>query len=90
MSESRSPRFRPPLYYGDGSKPNGENNDGNRTRKKASDETGWDAYRKWLASVGKHERTTRSPIDRSVYSWKGYHSWANRIKQQWKSEAEDS
>lgn len=86
MSESRTRRFRPPLYYGDGSAPAAERADTERSRRKPGDETGWDAYRKWLSTVGKRERPSRTPLDRSVYSWKGYHSWADRIKEQWKAD----
>jgi hypothetical protein len=28
----------------------------------------------------------RVPLDHSVYSWKGYHSWADRVRQSWKPE----
>lgn len=86
MSESRTRQFKPPLYYGDGSAPVGERADTARSRRDSSEESGWDAYRKWLATVGKRERSTRASFDRSVYSWKGYQNWANRVKQEWKSE----
>jgi hypothetical protein len=88
MSESTPRQFRPPLYYGDGSAPGQERADAARQRPKGADETGWDAYRKWLSTVGQRERPARTPIDRSVYSWKGYHNWADRVKQQWKNNDE--
>lgn len=86
MSESRPRHFRPPLYYGDGSAPSVERADTARSRRTGSDDTGWDAYRKWLSTVGGRERPSRTSFDRSVYSWKGYHSWADRVKQEWKSD----
>lgn len=85
MSESRPRQFRPPLYYGDVAAPAHEPADSARQRRKGTDEMGWDAYRKWLSTVGKRERPPRTPMDRSVYSWKGYHNWADRVKQQWKN-----
>ena len=55
-----------------------------RTTKEAlSEQKGWEAYRKWLTSVSGRPTTERTPIDRSIYSWKGYHSWADRVRQSW-------
>ena len=75
MSDSKSHQFRPPLYHrenGD-AKPS-QTEGGNR------EQQGWDAYRKWLTSMN------GAPIDHSIYSWKGYHSWADRVRQTWKPE----
>jgi hypothetical protein len=26
----------------------------------------------------------RTPLDHSIYSWRGYHSWADKVRQNWK------
>jgi len=54
-------------------------------RRAANDEQqGWDAYRKWLSRVGPKLTDERAPLDRSIYSWRGYHNWADKIRQSWK------
>ena len=25
----------------------------------------------------------RTPLDRSIYSWRGYHTWADKIRRSW-------
>jgi hypothetical protein len=82
MSEQKSHHFRPPLYHHDGSsrpsaKPKAD---------PQSEQKGWDAYRKWLSSVSGKARNERTPIDHSIYSWKGYQNWADRIRQSWKND----
>ena len=47
---------------------------------------GWEAYRKWLSTVSGKSPGERAPLDTSIYSWKGYHTWADRVKQSWKPE----
>ena len=42
---------------------------------------GWHAYRKWLAADG--VRTRRPEPNPSLYSWKGYQSWADKIRRSW-------
>jgi hypothetical protein len=81
MSESKSHQFRPPLYHKESDK------QGDRKAADAGSEAqGWDAYRKWLSSVNARPTNRRAPIDHSVYSWKGYNNWADRVRQAWKSE----
>ena len=85
MSDTKSHRFRPPLYHdpersGDSSGHAGSGDAGSRERQ------GWEAYRKWLASMNTRPQGRRVPVDHSVYSWKGYHSWADRVRQSWKPE----
>lgn len=80
MSQQKSHQFRPPLYNGDA---NG------RTQSKgghgASEQQGWEAYRKWLSRVTT-QPAQRTPIDSSIYSWKGYNNWAEKVRQTWKSD----
>lgn len=70
MSDTKPHQFRPPLYQKDEDR----------------EQEGWDAYRKWLKSMGGKQRSRRAPIDHSVYSWKGYQSWADRVRQSWDPE----
>jgi hypothetical protein len=79
-------RFRPPLYH----QPSRGSGPG-RSDRDASDELGreqqgWAAYRKWLTTMNARPQARRAPIDHSVYSWKGYQSWADRVRQSWKPE----
>ena len=80
MSEEKSHRFRPPLYH-----------DGESNKRPADDagneQHGWDAYRKWLSRVNSKNATERTPLDHSIYSWRGYHNWADKVRQSWKSES---
>jgi hypothetical protein len=50
------------------------------------EQQGWDAYRKWLKTMNRRPDARRAPVDHSVYSWKGYNSWADRVRQTWKTE----
>ena len=84
MTDHKSHQFRPPLYHGNGNgRPNGsahpKRDNGNGQKE------GWDAYRKWLSRVS-GPAPRRSPVDPSIYSWKGYHNWAEKVKQNWKPE----
>jgi hypothetical protein len=86
MSEQKSHRFRPPLYHT-------KTASGPVTRtaaagrgESAKEQEGWDAYRKWLTHVSRKPAVPRSPIDHSIYSWKGYQNWADKVRQSWKPE----
>jgi hypothetical protein len=85
MSETKSHQFRPALYRDDAPSRNGapERDTAGELRR---EQKGWEAYRKWLSSMGGKPRRERTPLDHSVYSWKGYHSWADRVRQSWKAE----
>lgn len=85
MSDSKFHQFRPPLYHE--SPQNGNGSDSGAVDN-GREQQGWDAYRKWLSSMNGKPRSRRAPIDHSVYSWKGYQSWADRVRQSW--EPEDS
>lgn len=85
MSDTKSAPFRPPLYHRDTERESAVPT-GQASKDQGRDQQGWDAYRKWLSSVNGQQRSRRAPIDHSIYSWKGYHSWADRIRQSWKSE----
>ena len=84
MSETKSHQFRPPLYHRDAPSRRGAQKPAPADTR--SEQQGWEAYRKWLSSVSGKPRGERAPIDHSIYSWKGYHNWADRVRQTWKSE----
>jgi len=48
-----------------------------------NEQHGWDAYRKWLSRVATPAAGERAPLDRSIYSWRGYHTWADKIRRSW-------
>lgn len=78
MSQHKSQQYRPPLYNGANGHRGGNGNG-------AADQQGWDAYRKWLSRVTA-QPAHRAPLDSSIYSWKGYNSWAEKVRQTWKSD----
>lgn len=84
MSERKSHQFRPPLYH-DG---NGGGHSSRKPQRVVSDtskeQQGWEAYRKWLTHVSKKPNSDRTHADHSIYSWKGYHNWADKVRQSWK------
>jgi hypothetical protein len=84
MTDRKSYSFRPPLYHENGSRKNGSYADQSPDPDRSAEQKGWDAYRKWLSRVGARPARDRSPIDHSLYSWKGYNSWADKIKESWK------
>jgi hypothetical protein len=84
MSESKPHQFRPPLYGDSADNERGKSQPDESDR--GREQQGWDAYRKWLSSMNGKPQSRRAPIDHSVYSWKGYHSWADRVRQSWKPE----
>jgi hypothetical protein len=43
---------------------------------------GWQQYRRWI-SKAPAPRARRSSIDPSLYTWKGYSSWAKQVKRNW-------
>ena len=48
-----------------------------------SEQHAWDAYRKWLSAVATQSPSERAPLDPSIYSWRGYHTWADKIRRSW-------
>ena len=86
MSETKPQQFRPPLYHDE--TPSPQRRAASSTADARNDKKGWDAYRKWLSTVSRKPQSERTPIDHSIYSWKGYHSWADRVRQNWKAEEE--
>jgi hypothetical protein len=77
MSEHKPQQFRPTMHSKDGGEPEAP-------RSGTSEQHGWDAYRKWLSRVSTKPTGERAPLDHSVYSWRGYHTWADKVRQSWK------
>jgi hypothetical protein len=50
-----------------------------------NEQQGWEAYRKWLSRVSM-QPARRSPRDVSIYSWRGYNNWADKVRQNWESD----
>lgn len=87
MSDTKPHQFRPPLYHRDAQSKRKDPKSAAGSRASAEDtDKGWEAYRKWLSTMSSKSRPERSPVDRSIYSWKGYHSWADKVKQSWTPE----
>ena len=89
MSDGKSHEFRPPLYNDEARATQGQqrrNDSLPRNPQRGSEQKGWDAYRKWLSTVSSNTQSPRAPLDASIYSWKGYQNWADRVRQSWKSD----
>ena len=48
----------------------------------APEPDGWQQYRRWI-SKAPARRGRRTGVDPSVYTWKGYRSWAEQVKRNW-------
>ena len=79
MSEHKPHQVRPALYSKESTASTAPDQ-----RAGTSEQHGWDAYRKWLSRVGTNPTGERAPLDHSIYSWRGYHTWADKIRQSWK------
>jgi hypothetical protein len=54
----------------------------NRESRKANS---WDTYRRWLTRV-QAPGSGRIPLDPSLYTWKGYRNWSDKVRRDWKPE----
>jgi len=48
-----------------------------------SDPDGWQQYRRWI-SKAPTPRGRRAGLDPSLYTWKGYRSWSEQVKRNWR------
>jgi hypothetical protein len=55
------------------------------SERKGSEVTSWDAYRNWLTKVQAPEQR-RSLPDPALFSFKGYRSWAEKIRRDWEQD----
>lgn len=85
MSNAKNHRFRPPLYHGNQNDEESPAEKSLQAQPVPSEQQGWDAYRKWLSRVSM-QPARRSARDVSIYSWRGYNNWADKVRQNWKSE----
>ena len=53
-----------------------------RVKQNGRDVTSWDAYRNWLTKVQAPEQR-RSLPDPALFSFKGYRSWAEKVRRDW-------
>ncbi len=51
----------------------------------ANDADGWQQYRRWITKAPA-PRSRRTGLDPSLYTWKGYRTWTEQVKRQWKDE----
>jgi len=56
-----------------------------RVKQNGRDVTSWDAYRNWLTKVQAPEQR-RSLPDPALFSFKGYRSWAEKVRRDWETE----
>ena len=54
----------------------------------ANDANGWQQYREWI-SKAPAPRGRRVGIDPSLYTWKGYRSWSEKVKRDWSPDKVD-
>ena len=53
----------------------------------ANDADGWQQYRRWITKAPA-PRSRRVGLDPALYTWKGYRTWTEQVKRQWKDEDE--
>jgi hypothetical protein len=51
----------------------------------ANDADGWQQYRRWITKAPA-PRSRRAGLDPALYTWKGYRTWSEKVKRQWKDE----
>ena len=56
-----------------------------RVKQNGKDVTSWDAYRNWLTKVQAPEQR-RSLPDPALFSFKGYRSWAEKVRRDWETD----
>lgn len=86
MSDTKPDPFRPPLYHRESPRAPKGSKVSAKAQERGREQQGWDAYRKWLSTVSGKAPSERTPLDHSIYSWKGYQTWADKVKQGWKPE----
>ena len=58
---------------------------GKATKQTGGEVRSWDAYRNWLTKVQVPEQR-RSVPDPALFSFKGYRSWAEKIRRDWETD----
>ncbi len=89
MSESKIgdlSRYFPPRSTDDQPRQgNGNSRTSDRLSEKARQGNGLEAYRRWLTRV-QTPGGRRAPLDASLYTWKGYRQWSDKIRRDWKGD----
>ena len=57
----------------------------NATNDASQENDGWQQYRKWI-SKAPAPRKRRMGVDPSLYTWKGYRSWSEKVRRDWQTE----
>ena len=78
LAERNLPRTRVASKYAETQNRNG-------SKQKAGEVKSWDAYRNWLTKVQAPEQK-RSLPDPALFSFKGYRSWAEKIRRDWETD----
>ena len=72
------------LTWGDASRSGDDASDADATEYGSENSAeGWDAYRTWLSKAPAPARRLRPTFDASVYTWKGYRNWSDKVKRSW-------
>lgn len=56
-----------------------------RLAPEAKQGNGWEAYRRWLTRV-QAPGNRRVPLDPSLYTWKGYRNWSEKVRRDWRAD----
>ena len=75
-------------YKEDSSSPASSNSNVAPEQPAANDADGWQQYRRWI-SKAPAPRGRRSGIDPSLYTWKGYRNWTEKVKRDWSEDQDD-
>jgi hypothetical protein len=81
-SQSLSSRY-PPLH--DDKATGAQQRSPGPVAQNGKDVTNWDAYRRWLSRVQLPDKR-RTAMDPSLYTWKGYRNWADKVRRDWTPE----
>lgn len=55
------------------------------TEERPKNHNSWDTYRRWLTRVQAPGKG-RIPLDPTLYTWKGYRNWSDKVRRDWKPE----
>ena len=82
MSDNKDLPMTDELESGRGDEPRSSSSDRRLHVGDSNDNHGWQTYRKWI-SKAPVPKTQRNGIDPSLYTWKGYRSWSERVRRNW-------
>jgi len=85
MSNEKDQQFRPPRGDDHPDRQRSSVAAGRSPGAVPNEQQGWEAYRKWLSRVSM-QPARRSSRDVSIYSWRGYNNWADKVRRNWESD----